>query len=846
MKHPVPVRAPEACQAFQQSIHFPLANTRRQPGDGWPGGTVARTAAAVLLIVFLAVISIRAQEIVPGENGPENGRTLSPFFWIPDGNPDVDGLPLESTGAEVHISGVIADVKVSQVYRNRGKRALEAIYIFPASTRAAVYAMKMTIGERVVEARIMKREEARQTYEQARQEGKSASLLEQHRPNVFQMSVANIMPGDRIQVEMRYTELLVPESGVYTFVYPAVAGPRYSNQPADGATDSQRWVENPYLHKGSEPVYQFGLQVALSAGLPIAKIGCPSHQTKIQYDGPENASVSLAEKESGGGNRDFILEYRLAGGRIQSGLLLSQGEKENFFLLMVQPPARVAEAGVPPREYVFIVDVSGSMHGFPLDLSKKLLRDLIGGLRPSDRFNVLLFAGGSELMAHQSLAANQENIGRAIQFIGRQQGGGGTELLPALRRALALPATGQGVSRSFIVLTDGYVDVEREAFELVRQHLGEANVFAFGIGSSVNRFLIEGLARAGLGEPFVVEKPERAEVALERFRRYVQHPLLTGIRIGYEDFTVYDVEPASCGDLLAERPLLVFGKWRGPARGIIRVEGRTGGRLPFQEAIQVEQTVPASRQPALRYLWARHRIATLADLNQAESDAKTVEEITRLGLSYNLLTGFTSFVAVDSRVRNENGQTTTVQQPLPLPEGVSDLAVGGGSKGKFQMSGTNSKSFAFRTRQDVATQPPAATVPATAPLEAEETIDHGLAGEEKKTEAAKLAKSPAAVPARLAAILMSWKLPVSPAGTILTLTLAWDGAKLSLVKMEVLAGIRSAVDLQSSLRSQLAGLSKQFKETSPGLTPGRWVLDLQIDPDGSVHLVPKNNPGTGM
>ena len=211
-------------------------------------------------------------------------KTLSPYFFVKSDDPETDQLPLKSTSVKVDISGVIADVVVTQVYKNEGKRPLEAIYVFPASTRAAVYGMKMTIGGRTITAKIHEREEARRQYEQAKQEGKSASLLEQHRPNVFRMNVANILPADVIEVELRYTELLVPTDAVYEFVYPTVVGPRYTDKQASEGRPGENWTENPYLHQGESPTYTFDIEVNLAAGLPIKDLICSSHQTNIQYE----------------------------------------------------------------------------------------------------------------------------------------------------------------------------------------------------------------------------------------------------------------------------------------------------------------------------------------------------------------------------------------------------------------------------------------------------------------------------------------------------------------------------------------------------------------------------------
>lgn len=631
-----------------------------------------KTLLNYLTLFCLTLLIAGSGQAAPAKESAD--KTLSPYFFVKSDDPSLDQLPLKSTSANVSISGVIADVGVTQVYKNTGKRPIEAIYVFPASTRAAVYGMKMTIGKRVIVAKINKREDARREYEKAKQEGKSASLLEQQRPNVFQMNVANIMPGDEIKVELKYTELLVPTDKTYEFVYPTVVGPRYSNQPAD-ASGGDRWTQNPYLRQGETAPYTFDISVKLAAGMPIQKIACPSHKVNVQYDGKSSAAISLDKADGNGGNRDYILKYRLDGDRIESGLLLSKGEKENFFLLMLQPPKRTALAQIPGREYIFIVDVSGSMHGFPLDISKKLMKDLLGNLRPTDTFNLILFSGGSSVLAKESLPATQENISQAVHLIERQRGGGGTELLPALERALGLPRT-KGYSRTVVIATDGYVGVEPEAFDLIRKNLGSANMFTFGIGSSVNRHLLEGMARVGMGEPFVIAKPDEAPAQAERFRKMIQTPVLTQVKIDYSGFDVYDVEPIAVPDVLADRPVIVFGKWRGQPQGKITLRG-IAGEGKYAQTINVGGVQPSIVNESLKYLWARHRIVTLSDYNALRADDGRIAEVTQLGLKYNLLTAYTSFVAVDSEVRNTNGDAATIKQPLPMPEGVSDYAVGG-------------------------------------------------------------------------------------------------------------------------------------------------------------------------
>jgi len=604
-------------------------------------------------------------------------KTLSPYFFVQSDESKVDQLPLKSTSAIVDIAGVIADVKVRQVYKNEGNKALEAIYIFPGSTRAAVYGMKMTIGERTIEAKIEEREKARQDYEEAKQNGQSASLLEQQRPNVFQMNVANILPGDEIVVELSYTELLIPDEGVYEFVYPTVVGPRYSNTPEDLATSNKKWVANPYTEEGKLPFYTFDMDIILRAGLPVQDVVCASHETDVQFLGPDKVKIEFKDAAKFGGNRDFILKYRLQGEHIQSGLLLYEGEQENFFLLMVQPPKQVKPEHIPPREYVFIVDVSGSMNGFPLDVSKTLLKDLIGNLRSTDKFNILLFAGSSRFFSEYSVEANSTNIKKAINFLDNQRGGGGTELLPALKRALALQGT-ENYARTFIIATDGYVTVEKEAYDLIRRNLGTANFFTFGIGTSVNRYIIEGMAHVGKGLPFIATGKSEALQKAKKFRKYISNPVLTNINIEFKNFEVYDVEPLEIPDVFSERPVLVYGKYQGGVFGSIQLTGKSGNK-DFKWGLDIKKYTRDRSNTALKYLWARERIRILDDYTNLASNDAHVNEITALGLKYNLLTAYTSFIAIDSEIRNQDGNVTTVKQPLPLPQGVSNYAIGAAS-----------------------------------------------------------------------------------------------------------------------------------------------------------------------
>jgi Ca-activated chloride channel family protein len=599
-------------------------------------------------------------------------KAESPYFAINSAEPGTDRLPLKSTQVDVRIAGVIADVTVTQHYRNEGQRPIEARYIFPGSTQAAVHAMSVRLGDRLLTARIKEKQQARIEYQAARREGKTTALLEQQRPNVFEMNVANILPGDDVAVELRYTELLTPRDAVYGFVFPTVVGPRY-NSP--GGTSA---VGGAYLKNDESSTTSFALRVTLETPLAVKEIVSPSHEVMVDGVGTPHAAVSLKLSDKPGNNRDFILHYRLAGDRIESGLMLFRGETENFFLAMIEPPKAVHSKQINPRDYIFVVDISGSMHGYPLDTAKLLMRELLGGLRANDTFNVMLFSGSSRMLAPASVPASRANIDQALKALNTTAGGGGTEIVPALRRIASLPKA-DDVSRSVVVVTDGYVSVESEVFQLVRQNLNQANVFAFGIGHSVNRHLIEGMARAGQGEAFIVTQPDQAAAQAERLRKIIEAPVLTQVKARFEGLDVYDVEPAQLPDVLGGRPVVVFGKWRGdtglPVTGRLIVEGRAAdGQYRNELSTQGREDNTTS---ALRHLWARQRIGALSDQEALEGGSTQKTAITELGLGYSLLTQYTSFIAVDQRVRNPNpGLMPSVDQPSPLPEGVSNLAIG--------------------------------------------------------------------------------------------------------------------------------------------------------------------------
>ena len=673
------------------------------------------------------------------EETDDGDKLLAPYFIIQgsgDEGAAVERFPLKSTDVVTNINGLIAETYVTQIYVNEGDVPINASYVFPTSSGVSVHGMKMIIGNEMITAQIKEKEEAKVEYEEAKSEGKSASLMEQKRPNVFTMDVANIMPGDTVSIELHYTELLAPVENVYEFIFPTVVGPRYAppeessgedgdasgeNGEPDGSSVSERdgepdgssvsggdsanagngisvgngsgtgsglseddsWIVSPYLADGATPPEDYNITVNLSTGVPIADITSKTHAIKVNKTDSSTAQITLANPADYAGNRDFILKYKLTGESIQSGLVLAGGhgnngsfKEEQFFMLTIQPPERFEPEDIPPREYIFVLDVSGSMFGYPLDTAKELIHDLVADLKETDTFNLILFANDTMLLSPRSLPATAANIKTATKLIDEQEGGGGTSLLPALEDAIAVPKS-EDIARSIVIITDGYISNESEVISCITDNMDSASFFSFGIGSSVNDYLIKQVAGCGLGESFIVTDKEDAEESAENFRTYIEAPLLTDISITYKGFEVYDVEPAVPSILYASQPIVLFGKWRGKPGGTITVTGKAGGEEYVQE-IPVGNVTVDMESEAIRYLWARTHLDRIAGYGSVRNDESVKEEITQLGLEYNMITPYTSFIAVSEIIRNTDGDSKDVDQALPLPQRVSNLAVGGG------------------------------------------------------------------------------------------------------------------------------------------------------------------------
>lgn len=591
--------------------------------------------------------------------------------------------PLKRTDVKAEITGFIGRVTVTQEFENPFPRKIEAVYTFPLPHQAAVDDMTMLVGNRTVKGKIKRREEARAIYEAAKAAGHVAGLLDQERANIFTQSVANIMPGEKVKVIISYVEVLKYEDGSYEFVFPMVVGPRYIPGQPVGRTgggwapdttrvpDASR-ITPPVTPPGTRAGHDISIEVALDAGVPIDGLTSKTHEILLERTASNRALVRL-KNQAVLPNKDFILTYEVAGRRIETAVLAHRAERGGFFTLILQPPERVAVEDVTPKEIVFVLDTSGSMSGFPIEKAKEAMKLALDGLYPRDTFNLITFAGDTAILFPEPVPATPENLRKAQEFLASRRGGGGTEMMKAIRAALD-PSDALGHIRIVCFMTDGYVGNDMEIISEVQKH-PNARVFSFGIGSSVNRFLLAKMAEHGRGEVEWVGLKDDGSAAARRFHERIRNPLLTDITVDWSGLPVSDVYPRRIPDMFSARPVVLHGRYSAPARGVARVRGKLAGR-DFTTEVPVRLPPAEPKHDVLASLWARMRLEDLEGqdyfgIQQGRARADIKEAITQLGLDYRLMTPFTSFVAVEEMIVTEGGQPHRVEVPVEMPEGVS-------------------------------------------------------------------------------------------------------------------------------------------------------------------------------
>jgi Ca-activated chloride channel family protein len=649
-------------------------------------------AVLLLLVPPLSCLADARPGGLPANTAPGELKVLK----LGDRPPDAPlQLPLQHTDVRISVSGFVARATVTQHYTNPFEQPIEAVYTFPLPDQAAVDGMTMHIGDKVIRGLIKRRDEAREIYERAKAAGKRTGLLEQERPNIFTQSVGNIMPGDAIEIEITYVDILrVRDEGAFELVFPMVVGPRYipgrgmdkrgpgGSPDTDLVPDASR-ITPPVLKPGQRSGHDIRLQVDLDAVLPIHGVHSVSHAVDIEDRSASRRAISLHPSDTLP-NKDFVLRWQVAGKAPEVALITHhEPQRGGFFTLLVMPQQQVTDEQAVPRDLIFILDTSGSMRGAPLQQSKQAMAKLIDGMRPSDRFNVVRFAGDTGTLWSEPKPNTPENAAAARRFVEQQRGAGGTEMRSGIIEALAQSSDPDRLRIAFL-LTDGYVGNEEAILKTIEQERRGARIFTLGVGSSVNRYLLDRAATVGRGEAFYVRQDEDAGEVIERFFRRVDRPALAHVKIDWNGIDVTDLTPARVPDLWQGQPIKVHGRYRqgGPAE--IRIQGRLG-KQPYAKHLAVDFPQHQPDNALMASVWARAKVKELMlEMARKGQTEERVEQVTKLGLEYKLMTRWTSFVAVEEKVVNVDGKQKTVVQPVELPEGVSYEGVFGDTERPVQ------------------------------------------------------------------------------------------------------------------------------------------------------------------
>ncbi len=533
--------------------------------------------------------------------------------------------------------------------------------------KSAVSEFVMIIGKRKIRGILREKEEAEAIYNEARSQGYQASLLVQHRPNVFEQKVANIEPGKSITVDIQYFHTLAYEDGWYTFVFPTVVGPRYNPPGTSDPIVAGNPTSANYLRPNERSGHDLSIVVEVDAGVAIEELKSTHEIVAIQTK-PESAAVRLAD-HSTIPNRDFTLSYQVAGERIKSNLVTTWDDKsaQGYFSLMLYPPSDANSLARRPMEMVFVLDCSGSMDGLPLQQSKDAVKAALGLLNEGDTFQIIRFSEDSTQLGNQPLLATRDNLKRARQYLNSLNGTGGTQMIEGIKAALDFPHDASRL-RFVTFMTDGYIGNEKDIIGAVHDRIGESRIFSFGVGSSVNRYLLERMAKEGRGAVAYLGSRDSARDLMRDFFGRISQPALTDIDIDWGSMTVSDVYPARIPDVFVGRSVVVTGKYLG-APGEVVVSGTAGDQV---RKLTLSSGESAAEVPFLSKIWARLRIADLSDRMSFENDpyGEFANAIKTTALEHQLVSDYTSFVAVDASRKTSGDYGVTVPQAVPVPDGV--------------------------------------------------------------------------------------------------------------------------------------------------------------------------------
>ncbi len=654
-----------------------------------PSPNIFRTPSSMIKSGIMEPVSDRNSINQSNKERPVGGlyvQTNDPKNQIQrEQSPKKQAFTLTNTDVKGKISGNISRVEVTQTFQNPYDKPLEAIYVFPLPDQAAVDDMEIMIGDRVIKGNIKKREEAKEIYERARAEGRTAGLLEQERDNIFTQSLANIKPGEQIKVTIRYTESLKFEQGDYEFVFPMVVGPRYI--PGTAIDAAGNTVQVPAASRINPPILRpetrsgndVSVSLQIDAGVPIRNLYSTSHRIDVKNNG-ETVALKLAAGDNIP-NKDLIVRYKVSSDRTQPTILTTNTDQGSHFATYLIPAIAYRADQIVPKDVVFLMDTSGSQSGDPILKSRELMTRFINGLNPNDTFTIIDFASTTTQLSSYPLQNNAINRQKAMEYINKIDANGGTELMNGINAVTNFPTVNDGRIRSVVLITDGLIGNDNQVIAAVQKNLKPGNrLYSFGVGSSVNRYLLERIAEMGRGTSRIVRQDEPTQEVAEKFFRQINNPVLTNIQVKWEgDGTAPEIYPSNAPDLFAEQPLVLFGKKGDRANGKLKITGIAAGGERYEQILDVNFENGNSNL-GIAQLWGRARIKDLMNQMFGGEVKSLVDAVTQTALSYHLLSQYTAFVAVSEEVRvNPDGGKVTVQVPVLTPQGINFGSVTDGS-----------------------------------------------------------------------------------------------------------------------------------------------------------------------
>jgi len=582
-------------------------------------------------------------------------------------------LPLKFTEVRADITGMLAEVKVSQKFYNDLEENIEAVYMFPLPHESAVLDFEVITGDKVIKSVIKERGEAKKTYEKARQEMKKAALLEQDKEDLFTISVANIEPGQTVLVNIRYYETIKYEEGEYEFVFPMTATPRYVGKDGGGVPERMEGKSFPSVIPAEKSGgREINIFINLEAGFEIGSISSPTHNLFIQEKGKSRREIQLA-REGEIPNKDFVLKYSSTGEKEETILSFYREEgKAGTFMLHITPKMDYGPEEMIRREIIFVLDRSGSMGGTPMEQAKRALKDCLRALRGGDAFSVITFDTEIECLSERPMEFNEENLKKADKFIEATFARGGTEILSSLKKAFKMPA-GKDHLRQIVFLTDGAIADVESSIEEITRNLGNSRIFTFGIGCGVNRHFLEKIAQTGRGTCQFISNPVQIREAIEKFTVETSCPVLSDINLEWEGAAVSDILPEPVPDIYFGKVLYLLGRFHSEGKVKAILSGNTG-KGTFRQEIPVELPAKDITYPVIETIWAKKHIDFLLEKTKEEPKKKQElrDEIIGVAMKYNLVTPYTSLVAVEKDAEErEKKDIVKIDVPGILPEGLN-------------------------------------------------------------------------------------------------------------------------------------------------------------------------------